>query len=198
MLLLSTLPDFVLSYHFSQIQHTTVYSIMPTEIHVGTPPRKYKHEEALQVELCTVNFHNFRGLPYEEDIDSPQFKCFGRLWKLQIRNSSEAQLGAHLILDKSRSAHKISGDFIIRITESPSRPTINSEKFPFDMDFIEENDDVDKVFGLPNMAFIDHSIGSQLRSSLWHACDQAGDEAGYCRMIELLTCVERRISFASQ
>eukprot|EP00956_Cyclotella_meneghiniana_P012029 scaffold17043_cov36-Cyclotella_meneghiniana.AAC.8 len=137
-------------------------------IHIGTPPclkASHPNPNPIETELRTFHFHKFHGLPFEEDIESAVFHCFGHSWKLQIRKTSEGSLGVYLLLPlPTISEHKIRGDFICRIEHREGLHQLAAKRFPFDMDWSDEDDDEDDddedyldyySFGTRDMAPVD-------------------------------------------
>eukprot|EP00956_Cyclotella_meneghiniana_P033441 scaffold96225_cov35-Cyclotella_meneghiniana.AAC.2 len=133
-------------------------SSSPT-IHIGTPPRykaSHPNPNPIETELRTFHFHKFHGLPFEEDIESAVFHCFGHAWKLQIRKTSEGRLGVYLLLPlPAISEHKIRGYFICRIEQTEELDQLAAERFDFDMDWIDEDDEDYYSFGQPDIVHVD-------------------------------------------
>ncbi|KAL7523429.1 hypothetical protein ACHAXR_000177, partial [Thalassiosira sp. AJA248-18] len=125
-----------MSVHHSSKQSTTVA--------VGTPPPGYSYDEA--VEACVkVHFHGFASLPaaVDEEVESPQFTCFGHNWTLDLypggyEDSNEGMIAVHLC-HHSNGSINVDFDFIVRDLDGTE---IASWGEPFLFDSIEGEPDV--------------------------------------------------------
>ena len=123
---------------------------MPKEVQlaVGIPHRLFNStfENSIDSDLKILHFHNLEELPFDEDIDTPEFWCFEQKWKLRLHISRPQQIkmciGLFLVHCPSPNKYYCRGEFCLVV--APYRegvPIVYNEEFEVN------NDDNDYLFG---------------------------------------------------